>query len=69
MALKNRTMIVTNKRYNKDLVCVSSTQRSKLVEVNVISDGNDVQLEKLMEYYNLGLPDFLGARQVKVNNE
>ena len=61
MALKNRTMIVTNKRYNKDFVCVSSTQRSKLVEVNVISKGNDVQLEKLMEYYNLGLPDFLEA--------
>jgi hypothetical protein len=59
MALKNGTPVVTNKRYNKDFVSVSSTQKTKLVSINVLSNGNDTQLKSLLSHYNLDLWAFL----------
>lgn len=55
MALKANTMIVTNKRYNKDFVSIGSSQENKLVSINVLRDGNDEQLRNLLDYYGVDL--------------
>lgn len=55
MALKNHTMIVTNKCYNKDYISVGLTQKQKLVTTNVINGGNDEQLKNLLEHFKIDL--------------
>lgn len=55
MALKKGTLVVTNRRYNKDFVSVGRTQREKLVTNNVLSGGNDDQLKSVMDHYGLKL--------------
>jgi hypothetical protein len=51
--------VVTNSKYNKEFITVSKTQREKLVNTNVFSGGNDLQLKKLMNYFNINAVDFL----------
>jgi hypothetical protein len=46
--------IVTNNKYNKDPITVKSSQLEKLVSTNVINGGNDLQLRKALDYFNLG---------------
>jgi len=55
MALKNQTMIVTNKRFNKDFISVGLTQKQKLVTTNVTNGGNDEQFKNLLEHYKINL--------------
>lgn len=57
MALKKGTLVVTNRRYNRDFVSVGKTQREKLVSGNVFSGGNDVQLKNVLEYYGINLKE------------
>ena len=51
MSLKNGTMIATNNLYNKDFVTVGSSQKTKLVSINVLKGGNDEQLNNLLTYF------------------
>ena len=57
MALKQGTLVVTNRRYNKDFVSVGKTQREKLVTNNVLSGGNDDQLKNLLDHYGIQLKE------------
>ena len=55
MELLNDRMVVTNKRYNKDLPSVGSTQNQKLVSFNVLSGGNDIQFNNLLSHFRFDL--------------
>ncbi len=55
MALRNNTLVVTNSRYNKDFVSVRSTQKQKLVTINVLENANDEQFRNLLDYYGISL--------------
>lgn len=57
MAYLNGTKIVTNKKYDKDPITVSSTQNEKLVSTNVIHGGNDTQLNNILNYYNIEIKE------------
>lgn len=57
MAYLNGTKIVTNKKYNKDPITVSSTQNEKLVSTNVIHGGNDTQLHNILNHYNIKIEE------------
>jgi hypothetical protein len=50
--LKN-IKVVTNNQYNKDPLTIKSSQLEKLVTKNVIAGGNDVQLRKVLDYFQL----------------
>ncbi len=58
MSLLNKTMIVTNKKYNKDFLTIGSTQKQKLVSSNVFSGGNDVQFKDVCTHYKIHISDF-----------
>jgi hypothetical protein len=58
MSVLSDTKVVTNKKYNKDHLSISTTQREKLVKTNVISGGNDVQLRNLLDYFNIDLASY-----------
>lgn len=62
MALKKRSLVVTNRRYNKDLVSVGKTQREKLVNTNVLSGGNDEQLKSVLEHYEIDLMQLIESK-------
>jgi len=55
MELKNNTMVVTNKKYNKDIPSVASTQSQKLVSINITRGGNDLQLCNLINHFGINL--------------
>lgn len=55
MALMKGTKIVTNKRYNKDFITITSSQKEKLVSNNVFGGGNDEQLKNVLAHYGLDL--------------
>lgn len=57
MALKKGTLVVTNRRYNKDFVSIGKTQREKLVSNNVFGGGNDEQLRNVLEHYGINLQE------------
>jgi len=59
MAVKIGILVVTNRYYNKDFVCVGRTQEEKLVKYNVQSGGNDEQLRNLVVYYGINLKEEL----------
>lgn len=56
MELRNNTLVVTNKKYNKSFVSVASTQRQKLTSTNVFGNGNDIQLRTLLDHFNIDIP-------------
>lgn len=53
MAYLNGNKVVTNSKYNKDYVTVSTTQKEKLVTQNVIDGGNDKQLKNIISYFKI----------------
>lgn len=53
-SLLKETQVITNSKYNKDPITVKSSQLEKLVTTNVLSGGNDEQLKRILEYFNLG---------------
>lgn len=55
MALLNKTLIVTNNKYNKDFLTIGTTQRVKLVTTNVFDGGNDKQLLKIINYFSINI--------------
>lgn len=63
MALMNGTMVVTNKRYNKDFITITNSQREKLVNNNVFGGGNDAQLKKILLNYELDLYTLLNSKK------
>lgn len=54
-SILSNTMVVTNRKYNKDHLSISTTQREKLVKTNVITGGNDSQVNNLLQYFDLDL--------------
>jgi hypothetical protein len=52
-AYLNGSMVVTSKKYNKDLIAVSKTQNEKLLSKNSYGGGNDEQLKNILDYYNI----------------
>lgn len=61
MALKKGTKVVTNGRYGKDPIVIGRTQKEKLVTTNVLSGGNDKQLQNLLTHYNIPSMAFLDS--------
>lgn len=51
--LLKKKEVVTNNRYNKDPITIGKSQLEKLVNLNVMNDGNDVQLNNLLDHYGL----------------
>ena len=51
--LLKKKEIVTNSRYNKDPITIGKSQLEKLVAFNVLKDGNDLQISKLLDHYGL----------------
>lgn len=58
MALLQRTKTVTNSRYGKDPIVIGKSQHEKLVTTNVLNNGNDAQLQNLIQHYSLRVIDF-----------
>ncbi len=56
--------VVTNNLYNKDPITVKHSQLEKLVNVNVIDGGNDVQFHNVLNYFNLGQLESYRAESV-----
>lgn len=52
-ARKKGTRIVTDGVFNKDFICICDSQNEKLVNVNVISEGNDKQIKAVREYLKM----------------
>jgi hypothetical protein len=53
MAYMNGHKVITNSKYNKDYVTVSSTQNEKLVTQNVFDGGNDRQLKNIINHFKI----------------
>jgi hypothetical protein len=51
--LMNRKVFIT-KVFNQEFITIGKTQKVKLVTNNALNGGNDVQLKKVLEYFNLG---------------
>lgn len=49
-ARQKGTKIVTDGTFNKDFICIGNSQNEKLVNINVISGGNDTQIQAVREY-------------------
>ena len=45
--------IYTNNKYNKDEISIGHSQDVKLVNENVLSGGNDKQIEAVIKYFNI----------------
>ena len=45
--------IYTNNQYNKDEISIGHSQNVKLVNENVLSGGNDKQIEAVIKYFNI----------------
>lgn len=54
-AQKAGISIYTNNKYNKDEISIGHSQDVKLVNENVLSGGNDKQIQAVMEYLNNNL--------------
>ena len=52
-AYRKNTLIVGSGKYNKDFINVGQTQKEKLVAQNVMSGGNDKQIEAVIKYLNI----------------
>lgn len=52
-AYRKSTLIVGSGKYNKDFINVGQTQKEKLVAQNVMSGGNDKQIEAVIKYLNI----------------
>ena len=50
-----RRIQYTNNKYNKDEISIGHSQDVKLVNENVLSGGNDKQIQAVMEYLNNNL--------------
>ncbi len=61
MAYRNGTKVTTNKKFNKDFITVSKTQKETLVQQNVFDGGNDQQLKNICDHFEINL-------MVKPNN-
>jgi hypothetical protein len=58
MSILSDKKVVTNRKYNKDHLSISTTQREKLVKTNVVSGGNDLQLSNLLDYFKIDLANY-----------
>ena len=45
--------IFTNDKYDKDEISIGGSQQVKLVKTNVLSGGNDTQIEAVRKYFNI----------------
>ncbi|QSS98025.1 hypothetical protein [Psychroflexus sp. ALD_RP9] len=58
MSIKSNLKTVTNNRYNKDFVTVGTTQRISLVKSNTKKGMKDIQLKRVINYFNLSSKNF-----------
>lgn len=59
MALLKGTKIVTNSYYNRDFITVGTTQNEKLVNKNVLSGGNDLQMNAIIDYFKIDFSKYI----------
>lgn len=58
MSILSDRQVVTNSKYNKDHLSISTTQREKLVKTNVLTGGNDLQVKNCIDYFDLDLYNY-----------
>jgi len=46
--------VLVTSNYRQEFITVGKTQNSKLVTSNSLNGGNDEQLKRTLEYFNLG---------------
>ena len=56
-AYMNDSMVITSKKFNKDLIAVSKTQNEKLLSNNSFGGGNDEQLKNILDYYTIKIKE------------
>ena len=54
-AYLNDRMVITSKKFNKDLIAVSKTQNEKLLSNNSYGGGNDEQFKNILDYYKINI--------------
>lgn len=52
-SLVNSIYVVTNNRYDKNIISIKGSQLENLVSTNVSDGGNDVQLKSILEYFEI----------------
>jgi hypothetical protein len=64
MALRAGTKIVKVHKYSKTMIEIPSTQKYSLMSNNVLKGKNDLQLERLLEYFEIDLSQYMeGAKK------
>lgn len=58
MTILGGVQVVTNGRYNKDLITTGSTQTESLVSTNSKKGGKDQQLLSVMRHFNINIADY-----------
>lgn len=58
MATLKYTKVVTHSHYNKDFLTISSSQNEKLVSQNVFDGGNDIQFQRVCQYFSIKTSQF-----------
>lgn len=51
--------VVTNSKYNKDLITTGSTQAESLVSTNSKKGGKDIQLVNVMQHFDIKISDYI----------
>lgn len=60
-AIKMKSMIMTDKTYNKDFITVKNSQVISLVKKNVFNSANDKQFMDSCKYLNINIFDILNS--------
>ncbi len=59
MAFRNNTKIVKVNEYSKTMIEIPSTQNTSLMNDNVISGNNNIQLSNILEHYKIDIKSLL----------
>ena len=57
-ALRNKTKIITNKNFNKDLITIRGTHNFSLIKMNKNEYGNDKQFQKICQHFSINATQF-----------
>ena len=56
-SIRNNVKVVTSSHFNKDLICVSNSQKENLVSQNSFAGGNDSQFKDICNYYQIQIKE------------
>lgn len=59
MSIVGNVKVVTNDKYNKDLITTGRTQVESLVSTNSKQGGKDQQLLNVMKHFNINIADYI----------